>query len=54
MVQKKLRVRLFIQIPCLNEREWLAQTFADLPRSIPGVDSRTPVPWTILLGDPVQ
>ena len=32
-------VRLFIQIPCLNERQWLAQTFADLPRSIPGVTS---------------
>lgn len=32
-------MRLFIQIPCLNEREWLAQTFADLPRSIPGIDS---------------
>ncbi|MBK8715829.1 MAG: glycosyltransferase family 2 protein [Nannocystaceae bacterium] len=32
-------VRLFIQIPCLDEREWLAQTFADLPRSIPGVSA---------------
>ncbi|MBC8072264.1 MAG: glycosyltransferase family 2 protein [Deltaproteobacteria bacterium] len=32
-------MRLFIQIPCLNEREWLAQTFADLPRSIAGVDA---------------
>jgi glycosyltransferase involved in cell wall biosynthesis len=32
-------VRLFIQIPCLNEREWLAQTFADLPRAIPGIDA---------------
>ncbi|MBX7080100.1 MAG: glycosyltransferase family 2 protein [Nannocystaceae bacterium] len=32
-------MRLFIQIPCLNERQWLAQTVADLPRSIPGIDS---------------
>ncbi len=32
-------VRLFIQIPCLNERQWLAQTFADLPRSIPGISA---------------
>lgn len=32
-------MRLIIQIPCLNEREWLAQTVADLPRAIPGVDS---------------
>lgn len=40
MVQRtELAVRLFIQIPCLNERDWLAQTFADLPRSIPGIDS---------------
>lgn len=32
-------VKLIIQIPCLNEREQLPGTFADLPRSIPGVDS---------------
>jgi glycosyltransferase involved in cell wall biosynthesis len=32
-------VKLLIQIPCLNEREHLGGTFADLPRSIPGVDS---------------
>nr|WP_233561158.1 glycosyltransferase family 2 protein [Sorangium cellulosum] len=31
-------VKLIIQIPCLNERETLAQTFSDLPRSIDGVD----------------
>jgi glycosyltransferase involved in cell wall biosynthesis len=31
-------VKLLIQIPCLNEREHLAATFADLPRAIPGVD----------------
>lgn len=39
MVQPTVGVRLFIQIPCLNERQWLAQTFADLPRSIPGITS---------------
>jgi glycosyltransferase involved in cell wall biosynthesis len=31
-------VKLLIQIPCLNEREHLAATFADLPRAIPGID----------------
>ncbi|TPV96882.1 MAG: glycosyltransferase family 2 protein [Myxococcales bacterium FL481] len=31
-------VKLIIQIPCLNERDQLPATFADLPRSIPGVD----------------
>jgi glycosyltransferase involved in cell wall biosynthesis len=31
-------LKLIIQIPCLNERETLAATFADLPRSIEGVD----------------
>src|SRR4051812_43240425 len=31
-------VKLIIQIPCLNERETLAKTFADLPRSIAGID----------------
>jgi glycosyltransferase involved in cell wall biosynthesis len=31
-------VRLVIQIPCLNERNQLPKTFADLPRVIPGVD----------------
>lgn len=29
--------RLIIQIPCLNEREHLPGTVADLPRSIPGI-----------------
>src|SRR5690606_30081022 len=29
---------LIIQIPCLNEREHLPATFADLPRAIPGID----------------
>ncbi len=27
-------MKLIIQIPCLNERDTLARTFADLPRSI--------------------
>jgi glycosyltransferase involved in cell wall biosynthesis len=31
-------VKLIIQIPCLNERETLPETIADLPRSIPGID----------------
>jgi len=31
-------LKLIIQIPCLNERAQLPQTFADLPRSIDGVD----------------
>ena len=32
-------MKLIIQIPCLNEREHLGATVADLPRSVPGVDS---------------
>lgn len=32
-------MKLLIQIPCLNERDHLGATFADLPRRIPGVDS---------------
>lgn len=31
-------MKLIIQIPCLNERDTLAATFADLPRNIAGVD----------------
>jgi glycosyltransferase involved in cell wall biosynthesis len=31
-------VKLIIQIPCFNERDTLPETFADLPRSIPGID----------------
>ena len=31
-------VKLLIQIPCLNEREYLSRTFADLPRQIEGID----------------
>ena len=32
-------MKLIIQIPCLNEREYLGDTFADLPRQIPGIDT---------------
>ena len=38
MVQPRPRVKLIIQIPCLNEREQLGQTIADLPREVPGID----------------
>ncbi|MEX1366343.1 MAG: glycosyltransferase family 2 protein, partial [Nannocystaceae bacterium] len=31
-------MKLIIQIPCLDEREQLGPTFADLPRQIPGID----------------
>jgi glycosyltransferase involved in cell wall biosynthesis len=31
-------VKLIIQIPCLNERETLPETIADLPRQIAGID----------------
>jgi glycosyltransferase involved in cell wall biosynthesis len=31
-------MKLIIQIPCLNEREQLPRTFADLPRSLAGID----------------
>jgi glycosyltransferase involved in cell wall biosynthesis len=33
------RVKLIIQIPCLNEREHLGPTIADLPRHIEGIDA---------------
>lgn len=32
-------MKLIIQIPCLNERNHLGATVADLPRSVPGIDS---------------
>jgi glycosyltransferase involved in cell wall biosynthesis len=32
-------VKLVIQIPCYNEAEMLPATLADLPKSIPGIDS---------------
>jgi glycosyltransferase involved in cell wall biosynthesis len=31
-------MKLIIQVPCLNERETLPQTLADLPRALEGVD----------------
>jgi len=31
-------MKLIIQIPCFNEEQTLAQTIADLPTSIPGID----------------
>ena len=31
-------VKLIVQIPCYNEEETLAQTVADIPREIEGVD----------------
>ena len=31
-------MKLIIQIPCLNERETLPETIADLPRQIEGID----------------
>ena len=31
-------MKLIIQIPCLNEEQTLAQTIADLPSAIPGID----------------
>jgi len=31
-------MKLIIQIPCYNEEHTLPQTFADLPKSIPGID----------------
>jgi glycosyltransferase involved in cell wall biosynthesis len=31
-------VKLIIQIPCFNERDTLAQTVAELPRALPGID----------------
>lgn len=32
-------MKLIIQIPCLNEKDHLGATLADLPRSVPGIDS---------------
>jgi glycosyltransferase involved in cell wall biosynthesis len=33
------RMKLIIQIPCLNEAATLPATLADLPRSVPGIDT---------------
>lgn len=38
-------MKLIIQIPCFNEEETLPETLADLPRSIPGVET---VEWLIV------
>jgi len=32
-------MKLVIQIPCYNEEQTIAATLADLPRTIPGIDS---------------
>ena len=32
-------MKLIIQIPCLNEAATLPDTLADLPRSLPGIDT---------------
>ena len=32
-------MKLIIQIPCLNERDHIGATLADLPRTVPGIDS---------------
>ncbi len=32
-------MKLVIQIPCLNERDHIAQTLADLPRAVAGIDT---------------
>ena len=32
-------MKLFIQIPCFNEEKNLAETLADIPRDIPGIDA---------------
>lgn len=38
-------MKVFIQIPCLNEAEFLPATLAELPRELPGVDE---VKWLII------
>jgi glycosyltransferase involved in cell wall biosynthesis len=38
-------MKLIIQIPCWNEEDQLPSTLADLPRSVPGVDS---VEWLVI------
>src|SRR3954453_22546940 len=39
------RMKLIIQIPCLNEEEQLPATLADLPRAVPGFEE---VEWLII------
>src|SRR5690242_7816077 len=38
-------MKLIIQIPCFNEEEQLPATLADLPRTLPGIDS---LEWLIV------
>jgi len=38
-------MKLIVQIPCFNEAEQLPATLADLPRSLPGVDT---VEWLVI------
>jgi glycosyltransferase involved in cell wall biosynthesis len=38
-LDRQVGLRLIIQIPCLNEKDQLPLTFAELPRSISGVDA---------------
>ena len=38
-------MKVFIQIPCLNESEFLAATLAELPRELPGVSE---VKWLVI------
>ena len=38
-------MKLFIQIPCLNESEFLAATLAELPRKLDGIDE---VKWLVI------
>jgi glycosyltransferase involved in cell wall biosynthesis len=40
-----VRMKLIIQIPCLNEEETLPATLADLPRELPGFDI---VEWLVI------
>jgi glycosyltransferase involved in cell wall biosynthesis len=36
---EQLKMKLVVQIPCLNEEDTLGATLVDIPRSIPGIDS---------------
>jgi len=38
-------MKLIIQIPCFNEEDTLAETLADLPRTVPGIDT---VEWLVI------
>lgn len=45
MNESSTPTKLIIQIPCFNEEGTLAETLADLPRSVPGVDV---VEWLVI------